>query len=163
MSRRPPRFTRTDTLLPYPTLFRPRQRGICHLWSPMGECNEEPGPHEHSAERGEHVEPVAGAVRRVEVREVGSDPTDCDDPADGESCGGRPDLPVAQGCARDDDAADDRCAAGDSREHLSGRDPGTAFGIEPWPRVAEAPDRVASSQPSGDRPANDPKNVMQAK
>src|SRR3546814_11874084 len=51
--------------------------------------------------------------------------SDCDDPADGESCGGRPDLPVAQGCARDDDAADDRCAEGDSSEHLSGRDPGT--------------------------------------
>src|SRR3546814_4763844 len=73
-----------------PEHHQDRQRGICHLWSPMGECNEEPGPHEHSAERGEHVEPVAGAVRRVEVREVGSDPTDCADPADGESCGGRP-------------------------------------------------------------------------
>src|SRR3546814_1437527 len=47
MIRRPPRFTRTDTLLPYTTLFRSKRgRGYCESlsireskrWGPASEC-----------------------------------------------------------------------------------------------------------------------------
>src|SRR3546814_3658066 len=38
MKRRPPRSTRTDTLLPYTTLFRSNRQELGAFWGPMGDA-----------------------------------------------------------------------------------------------------------------------------
>src|SRR3546814_1319776 len=58
MIRRPPRSTRTDTLFPYPTLFRSVDADQFGAAEPAGEADQEQGPvpvvDEPVAEAGDH-------------------------------------------------------------------------------------------------------------
>src|SRR3546814_8979343 len=62
MIRRPPRSTRTDTLFPYTTLFKPHRRSVARIFIPTRSC-----PRHASANRGQPREPlVSSSAAHVE-------------------------------------------------------------------------------------------------
>src|SRR3546814_9593236 len=62
MIRRPPRSTRTDTLLPYTTLFRSERRGV-NARTACAACSADAGPVGVAAPRGDRSsDPVGSQV-----------------------------------------------------------------------------------------------------
>src|SRR3546814_8674361 len=66
MIRRPPRSTRTDTLFPYTTLFRSRQRRL-PAYRRGAESRAPPAPRHRAAPRGGDVSPSRGGGHIVEL------------------------------------------------------------------------------------------------
>src|SRR3546814_13264971 len=65
MIRRPPRATRTDTLVSYTTLFRSPERNRDPRTRKIGGCgNGEVGPHDQAFDAAQHVEDEEAAIRK---------------------------------------------------------------------------------------------------
>src|SRR3546814_4761461 len=69
MIRRPPRSTRTDTLFPYPTLFRARAAGAAAAPAAAEEHADGRGDQPPARPGPQHLDPGAAADRCLDARE----------------------------------------------------------------------------------------------
>src|SRR3546814_4482749 len=69
MIRRPPRSTRTDTLFPYPTLFRARAAGAAAAPAAAEEHADVRGDQPPARSGPQHLDPGAAADRCLDARE----------------------------------------------------------------------------------------------
>src|SRR3546814_19478038 len=105
MIRRPPRYTRTDTLFPYTTLFRSRDR--------QGEAELQPRPLEYRGGRGQ-APSCAGQARRGRGAKDRSR-TACPARSSSQAGTGAPSGDVQRAAASTPGAADPRCRRGAQR------------------------------------------------